>query len=41
MRLRGRVRTTLVRGDVVFDDGRFADTPRGRVLPSRSERELV
>jgi allantoinase len=41
MRLRGRVRTTLVRGDVVFDDGRFADTPRGRVLPSRSEPELV
>ena len=41
MRLRGRVRTTLVRGDVVFDDGRFADTPRGRVLPARSERELV
>jgi len=41
MRLRGRVRTTLVRGDVVFDDGRFADTPHGRVLPSRSERELV
>jgi allantoinase len=41
MRLRGRVRTTLVRGDVVFDDGRFAATPRGRVLPSRSERELV
>jgi allantoinase len=31
MRLRGRVRTTLLRGEVVYDDGRFAP-PSGRLL---------
>jgi allantoinase len=31
-RLRGRVHQTLLRGEVVFDDGRFAAPPRGRPL---------
>jgi allantoinase len=35
MRLRGRVRTTVLRGEVVFDDGSFAETPRGRQLLGR------
>jgi allantoinase len=32
LRLRGRVRTTLLRGEVVYDAGRFAP-PRGVLLP--------
>jgi allantoinase len=32
MRLRGRVRTTILRGQVVFDDGVFAGPPRGHVI---------
>jgi allantoinase len=32
LRLRGRVRTTLLRGEVVYDAGRFG-TPRGAFLP--------
>jgi allantoinase len=31
-RLRGRVKTTILRGDVVFDEGACAGTPRGRLL---------
>jgi allantoinase len=31
LRLRGRVETTLVRGEAVFDEGRFT-RPRGRLL---------
>jgi allantoinase len=33
MRLRGRVHRTLLRGEVIFDDGTFAGAPRGRLLP--------
>jgi allantoinase len=32
MRLRGRVHRTLLRGEVIFDDGTFAAEPRGRLL---------
>lgn len=32
MRLLGRVHTTLLRGEVVYDEGRFADRPLGRML---------
>jgi allantoinase len=32
MRLRGRVRRTLLRGEVIFDDGTFVGAPRGRLL---------
>jgi allantoinase len=32
MRLRGRVRTTLLRGEVVFHEGTFPAPPRGRQL---------
>ena len=32
MRLRGRVRKTLLRGELVYDEGRFADIPRGRTV---------
>jgi allantoinase len=32
-RLRGRVQTTLLRGEVVYDAGRFADVPPGLILP--------
>jgi allantoinase len=32
LRLRGRVRTTMLRGDVVFDEGRFS-APRGALVP--------
>jgi allantoinase len=36
MRLRGRVRTTLLRGDVIFDEGRLVGPPRGRELLGRN-----
>ena len=32
MRLRGRVHRTLLRGELVYDEGRFPAPPRGRVL---------
>jgi allantoinase len=32
MRLRGRIHKTLLRGQVVFDDGIFADVPAGRPI---------
>lgn len=32
MRLRGRVRKTLLRGDVIFDDGEVLSAPRGRFV---------
>jgi allantoinase len=35
MRLRGRVRTTILRGQVVFDDGAFAERPAGQVILGR------
>lgn len=39
MRLRGRVRTTLLRGEVVFDEGQFARSPQGRqILNARIAR---
>jgi allantoinase len=41
MPLRGRVRTTLLRGEVVFDEGRFMDSPRGRCVLGRRTPELV
>lgn len=41
MPLRGRVRTTMVRGHIVFDEGRFAASPRGRCLLGRKMPELV
>jgi len=31
MRLRGRVQRTFLRGELVYDDGGFAEPPRGRV----------
>lgn len=34
MRLRGVVRTTLLRGEVVFSDGHVLPTPRGKVIAS-------
>jgi allantoinase len=36
MRLRGRVRTTLLRGEVVFDDGVVSSSRRGRIIPLQS-----
>jgi allantoinase len=30
--LRGRVRTTILRGEIVFDEGRCKDGPKGRLL---------
>jgi allantoinase len=38
MRLRGRVRTTLLRGQVVFEEGVFAETPRGEVVMGPATR---
>lgn len=35
MRLRGRVRTTLLRGEVVFDAGRVSGSPQGRQILGR------
>jgi allantoinase len=35
MRLRGCVRTTILRGQVVFDEGVFAERPSGRVILGR------
>ena len=32
MRLRGAVRTTMLRGDIIFTDRQFAGPPRGRLL---------
>ena len=32
MRLRGRVHRTLLRGELIYDDGRFPEPPRGRTL---------
>jgi allantoinase len=37
MRLKGQVRLTMLRGEVVYRDGRFAE-PRGRVLLGRAAR---
>jgi allantoinase len=31
-RLRGQVKTTILRGEVVFDDGACVGLPRGRLL---------
>jgi allantoinase len=41
MRLRGRVQTTLLRGEVVYDRGQFAEVPRGelRLRPDAREPE--
>lgn len=41
MPLCGRVRTTLLRGEVVFDEGRVIDSPRGRCVLGRKTPELV
>jgi allantoinase len=38
MRLRGRVRTTILRGRVVFGEGAVADRPSGKMLIGRSNR---
>lgn len=35
MRLRGRVRRTLLRGATVYHEGRFADSPLGRQVLGR------
>ena len=32
MRLRGRVHTTILRGEIVFDENRFARPPAGRIV---------
>jgi allantoinase len=39
MRLRGRVQTTLLRGEVVYESGQFAEVPRGelRLRPGAGE----
>jgi allantoinase len=38
MRLRGRVRATILRGRIVFADGAVADRPSGKILIGRSNR---
>ena len=38
MNLRGRVRTTMLRGQVVFDEGVFAERPAGRAILGRHKR---
>ena len=38
MSLRGRVRTTILRGQVVFDEGVFAERPAGRAILGRQKR---
>ena len=45
-RLRGRVKRTYVRGQLAFDEGKFAGGPRGTIAASRmtlppvTDREL-
>ena len=38
MRLRGRVHTTVLRGEVVYDAGRFADPPAGILVPVQNAK---
>src|SRR5690606_36940490 len=35
MKLRGQVRTTILRGEIVFNDGRLASRPGGRMIGAR------
>jgi allantoinase len=36
MKLRGQVRTTILRGEIVFTDGRLASRPAGRMIGARA-----